>query len=185
MTKLCQVATARLLGYEQSLFPSLVRRARNKKNIGELKMTSRILGARQDTTDNHTAFELWVALTTQNSDWLFLGDLSTIPLVTGLVNQWQHLLPIFLACWHRVRRICYRFVSDKGDISDGVVCSYFTMTFPFSVTHAVWRVPFISTMRPWKCWLEWSEHVKQGPAEDHRVVNIDVLHHKHTCIANA
>ena len=49
---------------------------------------------------------------------------------------------------------------------------------------AVWCVPFIATMGPWKCWLEWSKHVKEGPTENNVVENNYVLYDCDTCIAN-
>ena len=94
-----------------------------------------------------------------------------------------YLLPIFLACRDLVyifqcrvykhSRICYWEVR----VHSGVIALV-------TAIYTVWGVPFISTMWPWKSWLEGRKHVKQGPAQNHGVINIDVLHNQYTCVAN-
>lgn len=102
------------------------------------------------------------------------------------VNQLRHhLLPVLLTCWHWLRCIRCCAINNKGDILDRVIDLFSQMASVLTVIHAVWRVPFIVATRPWKSWLERSKHVKQGPTKNHSVVDVDVLHHEDTCIANA
>ena len=67
---------------------------------------------------------------------------------------------------------------------DGIINLLFDDIFPLEVVHAIWRVPLIVTMRPRKAGSERSKHVIQGPAKNDRVVDVNVLHYRHSCIAN-
>ena len=97
------------------------------------------------------------------------------------------LLPIFLACWYSFWAICNcSFAKNGREVPNGVIYLRILLTFSSTIViHTVWRVPLITTSRPWKSRLEWSKHVKQSPAKNHRVVYVDILHYKHTGIANS
>ena len=86
---------------------------------------------------------------------------------------WRHLVCIFQCCVYKHRGICYWQVRVQSGVRVLVTAVY-----------TVWGVPFISTVWPRKPRLKGRKHVKQGPAQNHGVVNIDILHNQHTCVAN-